>query len=482
MKAPITALLTTALALSLAIPASASSAPSGSEARFSVPGPARGTCVDAPLKITFPAPPTLGSSGAIEVRRADGTLADRVEAAAAKADKKNIGAAVSDTGLPHEFSYESIMIKGNTASVYLHRQLEYGQEYHVTVDPEVFAGFGGVREAGRWSFKTRKRGVQRRHLTVSGAGTGDFCTVQGAIDAVPTGNRSPVTIDVRPGVYTEIVYVREDRPHLTVRGAGAGRTVIQYANNDLRNGDKALSNGGPADVCPRRVLETSDLHNCWRAMFGVDAADFRLQNLTLHNTTPDGGSQAEAFRGNNERIALERVDLRSHQDTLRLQGKGFVTGSRISGDTDFVWGTGTVFIQDSVLESTDAGYISQSRNDATRPGAVFVRTKLTRAPGVPDGSVVLSRSAVWRFTHSQAVFIDTEMDDHIAPVGWAIDPNDCAQAQTLSFWEYGSTDLTTGRAVDTRQRLPCSRQLTSAEAEKWSDPSFVLGGWNPRSR
>ncbi|WP_345559612.1 pectinesterase family protein [Nonomuraea rosea] len=479
MKATLTAVLTTmftALALCPAAPATASD----SGARFSVPGRAGGTCVDAPLTITFPAPPVLGSSGAIEVRRADGTLADRIEAATAKTDRKNVGAAISDTGLPHDFSYESIMIDGSAARVYLHRQLEYGQEYYVTADPGVFAGFEGVQDPRAWRFTTAKHAPRARHLTVSAAGTGDFCTVQGAIDAVPTGNSRPVTIDVRPGVYTEIVYVREDRPHLTVRGAGAKRTVIQYPNNDLRNGDKALSNGGPADVCPRRVLETSDLHNCWRASFGVDAADFRMSDLTVHNTTPDGGSQAEAFRGNNDRITLERLNIISNQDTLRLQGKGFVTDSRISGDTDFVWGTGTVFIQDSVLESTDSGYISQSRNDATRPGTVFVRTKLTRAAGVPDGSVMLSRSAVWRFTHSQAVFIDTAMDTHISPAGWQIDPNDCAQAQSASFWEYRSTDLT-GRAIDTSQRLACSRQLTAAEAAQWSEPSFVLGGWDPQS-
>ncbi|QFY07468.1 hypothetical protein GBF35_12935 [Nonomuraea phyllanthi] len=474
MKATLTTLMA---AVALALPTTAAQAATGDEPTFSVPGRGGATCVDAPLTIKFPTPPTLGSSGAIEVRRADGTLADRIEAATARTDRKNIGSAISDTGLPHDFSYESIMIDGDTASVYLHRQLEYGQEYVVTVDPGVFTGFDG--ESDGWRFRTTKhRAGKGRHLMVAADGTGDFCTVQGAVDAVPTGNTRPVIIDVRPGIYTEIVYVREDRPHLTVRGAGPGRTVIRYPNNDLRNGDKALSDGGPADVCPRRVLETSDLHNCWRASFGVDAADFRLRDLTVHNTTPDGGSQAEAFRGNNDRIALEHVDLRSNQDTLRLQGKGFVTDSHISGDTDFVWGTGTVFIQDSVLESTDGGYISQSRNDATRPGTVFVRTRLTRAPGVPDGSVLLSRSAVWRFTHSQTVFIDTAMDGHIAPVGWGIDPNDCAQAPNLSFWEYGSTDLN-GDPIDTSSRLPCSRQLSAAEAAQWSDPSFVLGGWDP---
>ncbi|MCF6470560.1 hypothetical protein FAF44_19470 [Nonomuraea sp. MG754425] len=463
----------TALLLGTAPAATAQAGP-----RLSVPGQAGGTCVDTPLKITFPEPVSLGSTGAIEIRRADGTLADRIEAAEARTDRKNIGSAVSDTGLPHEFSYESIMVDGDTATVHPHRRLDYGQKYSVTVEPGVFPGW----DAASWQFTTRKQPPRDpRRLTVSASGTGDFCTVQGAIDAVPIGNRRPVTIDVKSGVYTEIVYVREDRPHLTIKGAGAGRTVIRYPNNDLRNGDKALANGGPADVCPRRVLETSDLHNCWRQTFGVDASDFRLSDLTVHNTTPDGGSQAEAFRGNNDRITLERVNLVSFQDTLRLQGKGFITDSRISGDTDFVWGTGTVFVQDSVLESTDSGYISQSRSDATRPGYVFVRTRLTRAAGVPDASVVLGRSAVWRFTHSQAVFIDTRMDAHIAPVGWQIDPNDCAQAQSASMWEYRSTDLD-GRPIDTSQRLACSRQLTADEAAQWSDPSFVLGGWDPEAR
>jgi hypothetical protein len=157
VKATITALIATALALS---PTTTATASPGSDVRFSVPGQARGTCVDAPLKITFPAPPTLGSSGAIEVRRADGTLVDRVEAAAAKADKKNIGAALSDGGLPHDFSYESIMIDGNTAGVYLHRQLEYGQEYYVTVEPGVFTGSTECGSLERGSSKPGSEGLR----------------------------------------------------------------------------------------------------------------------------------------------------------------------------------------------------------------------------------------------------------------------------------------------------------------------------------
>ncbi|WP_188189939.1 Ig-like domain-containing protein [Nonomuraea sp. SYSU D8015] len=153
MRATLTVLVAAAaLALCPAATAAAGTVP-----RFSVPGRAGGICVDASLKISFPAPPALGSTGAIEVHRADGTLFDRIEAATAKTDRKNIGATVSDTGLPHDFSYESITIDGRTALVHLHRQLEYGQTYYVTVDPGVFAGFDGVQDPRSWRFATRKR-------------------------------------------------------------------------------------------------------------------------------------------------------------------------------------------------------------------------------------------------------------------------------------------------------------------------------------
>lgn len=444
------------------------------------PSPSRAAvCADTPLRLTFAQPPVLGTSGAITVHRADGTVADRIDLADPSDALKNIGGALSDSGLPHEFHYSPVLVTGDTATITPHHELDPGQTYYVTVDPGVFAGFPGITDPDTWRFRTRpapRPGTG--HFVVAQDGSGDFCTVQGAIDAVPAGNTRPVRIDVRPGTYTEIDYIRPDKPHITITGAGADRTVIQYANNDQLNGDSAIGTGGPADVCPRRVLAVPDVHNCWRALFGVDADDVTISDLTLHNTTPYGGSQAEAFRGNGQHITLDRVVLTSFQDTLRLQGAGFVTDSMISGDVDFVWGTGTAFIQDSTVESQHAGYVTQIRNDATHNGDVFLRDRLTRAAGVADGTVYLGRIQTDRFPYSQAVYLDTAMDTHIEPVGWQITPNDCAAAPDLADWEYRSTTLT-GDPVDTSGRLPCSRQLTDATAALWSDPGFVLGGWVP---
>jgi pectin methylesterase-like acyl-CoA thioesterase len=440
----------------------------------------RAVCVDTPLRLVFDEPPSLGTSGAIDVHRADGSIADSIDLADPASYQRTVGDAVSDTGVLHEFAYYPVIVTGDTAAIYLHHELDYGQTYYVTIDPGVFTGFAGIQDPEAWHFTTRLvPPLGPGPLTVSAAGGGDFCTVQGAIDFVPEGNTKQVVIDVLPGVYTEMVYVRPDRPHITVRGAGRDRTVIQYANNDRLNGDAHLLNSPPdANVCLRRVLPTLDLHNCWRAMFGVDAPDFTIADVTLHNTTPFGGSQAEAFRGNNERIALDRVNLESFQDTLRLQGKGFVTDSYIEGDVDFIWGTGAIFVQNSEIKALHAGYYTQIRNDSATNGAVFVNDRLTRATDLADGTVYLSRIETNRFPDSQVAFIDTTMDAHVRPVGWQITPNDCSLAPRLRFWEYHSVDLT-GTPVDVTQRLACSRQLGDAEAAQWRDPGYVLGGWAP---
>ncbi len=435
------------------------------------------TCVDPPLTITFAEPPALGTSGTIVVHHTDGTAADVIDLADPSSDLLTLPGAVDTTGAPHQFAYHPVIIDGDTASIHLHHELGYGQTYYVTIDPGVFTGvpgFDGITSPTAWRFTTRPAGppADSRLITVDWAGHGAFCTVEGAITAVPDNNRTPITIAVAPGTYTELDWIPVDKPHITVIGAGQGATIIQYANNDKLNGTPSGS------VCPRQLIPGHDDYNCWRADFSVEADDTTVRDLTIRNTTPYGGSQAEAFRGNADRIVLDQVTLLSYQDTLRLQGRGYVTHSVIRGDVDFTWGFGAVLIVDSELESLHAGYITQVRNDATHPGYVFLRDRLTAAQGVADATVYLGRIDPTVYPYSQAVFIDTEMGPQIAAAGWQLNNATCGQGSHLQFWEYGSTDLA-GKPVDTSHRLSCSEQLTANQASTWSDPRTVLSGWNP---
>ena len=434
-------------------------------------------CVDTPLTITFPSAPALGTTGSITVHNADGSVADTINLADPASFTETVGGATDEAGNLHFFNYFPVIIAGDTATVYLHHELAYGRTYYVTADPTVFtgAGFTGITDPHTWRFTTthRRPRPDARIIGVDSRGRGDFCTVQGAINAVPSDNTVPRLIKVADGTYTELDWVAPGKPHITVQGQSRDGTTIEYANNNTLNA------ANTTDICARQAIPVHDNFNCWRSNFSVEANDFTLEDLTLLNTTPFGGSQAEAFRGNADRITLNRVNLLSFQDTIRIQGLGYVTNSYIQGDVDFTWGVGTVFWTHDELKSMHAGYVTQIRNPAGQNGYVFFDDTLTRAPGVADGSVYLGRIDPTVYPYSQAVYIDTKMDSHINPAGWLLNNADCSTGGAhLQFWEYGSMNLQ-GQPVDTSQRLACSRQLTAAEAAQWSDPAFVLGGWVP---
>jgi pectin methylesterase-like acyl-CoA thioesterase len=459
--------------LATATAATASPAPAAGVVTGTVSGN-RAACTDTSLTITFPSAPTLGTSGSLTVHNADGSVADTINLADPASFTETVGGATDAVGNLHYFRYYPVLVTGDTATIYLHHQLAYGRTYYVTADPGVFTGFAGISSADQWRFTTKRRGPHpgARVITVSADGHGDFCTVQGAIDFVPAGNTRPLQIKVAKGTYNELDWVAPDKPHITVEGASRTGTVIQYANNNTLN--SALT----TDICARQAIPVHDNYNCWRSNFSDEANDFTLRNLTLRNTTPYLGSQAEAFRGNADRVTLERVDLYSYQDTIRIQGLAYVADSYIAGDVDFTWGTGTVFWYHDTLESQHAGYVSQVRNPAGQNGYVFYDDTLTVAPGVADGSVYLARIDPTVYPYSEVVYIDTKMGSQLSPAGWQLNNADCSAGTHLQFWEYDSTTLT-GQPVDTSQRLACSQQLTAAQAAQWSDPAFVLGGWVP---
>ena len=425
--------------------------------------PARhGVSIDTPLYITFNRQPVLGTSGTIRVYRSDDTLVDTIDLANPDSFKRPIGGATAG-GHPYLFNYYPVIITGNTAAIYLHQSLDYDQTYHVLMDPGVFRDSGGhpfrgIEHPHRWRFTTKASGPPpgTTRLTVDANGGGDFSTVQGAIDFVPENNTQRVVIRVRRAAYTEIVYVNSRKPFITVEGQDRNGTVIQYANNNNFNG------------------------GLFRAMFGVDASDFVLQNITLRNTTPYRGSQAEAFRGYGMRTLLNRVNLSSFQDTLLLQNGGFVTNSYIEGDVDFMWGSGPVFFENCELQALHAGYYAQIRNPQAVHGNVYLNCVLTRAPDLADDTAYLGRIDPSVFPYSEVVYINSAMDAHIKPEGWLLNNADCSQAAFIHFAEYHSSDLG-GNPLDVSQRLSCSSQLTYDEAVQFSDPAFVLNGWVPNT-
>ena len=125
-------------------------------------------------------------------------------------------------GFSDAFHFYPIITKGRKATIYLHNNmLDYGKEYYVTIDKGVIDGFAGIKGKDNWrftvkneeqraqpSFTPQSSYVAERTIVVAADGTGDFCTLQGALDHVPDFAKSEQerwTILVKNGEYEEIV-------------------------------------------------------------------------------------------------------------------------------------------------------------------------------------------------------------------------------------------------------------------------------------
>ena len=444
---------------------------------------------DTPLRLTFSTAPALGEAGQFRIHdAATQSIVATIEVAAVVATK-TIG------GLDH-YNYYTLLITDREVTLCPPPgALTYGHRYYVTADAGVLKNatelFSALESPTAWSFTTKSSPLAAgaTRLSVTADGSGDFCTVQAALDYIPGGNTSPVTLFVHKGTYREIIFFT-DKHGVTILGEDRQETIIAYPNNAKFNGSGGNPFAGrtpnPSGEAPKRG---GSIYR--RGMFLAHRVnDFTLANLTLHNTTPQGGTQAEALIVNGTTIAhtiIKDVDFYSFQDTIQINGQAYLSNCLIEGDVDFMWGTGPSFFENCTARSLRSGaYFTQIRNPATNHGFVYLRCRFEGAPSVLDN--YLSRIEPHRFPHSEVVLVDCVLGPVAGAVGWQLQP---APAGTppglttdLQFWEHNSR-TPTGEFADVSQRHPASRQLKSPSDDAliadYRNPTFVLGGnWLPR--
>jgi pectin methylesterase-like acyl-CoA thioesterase len=406
-----------------------------------------GLCPDPALRIRFAKPPTLGSAGKIQVFEKGGSLVVTVDMAASTLSDTLGGTTVK--------LMRPVFVEGNEAVVRLKsKALSYGKSYYVTIDAGVFKPASGTfsisGETG-WTFSTRAAPGTVSSVRVALDGSGDFCSVQGALDAVPSNNPTAAVVTLAPGIYHEVIHLR-GKSNVTLRGLDRKRTVIEGTNNENLNPGTAT-----------------------RALVGFDGTNGLLvENLTIHNLTPQGGKQAEALRLQGcDKCIVRHADILSLQDTILWSGRIYATDLYVEGNVDYVWGTGAVYFKESEFRTVGrTGVLVQARNTANAYGYVFVGCKLTADGASPNNILARIDSSVYPASH--VAFIDCEMNS-VAQAGWTVTGGGTS---ALRFWEYGSVDGA-GRPVSTNGRLGGSSQISSAQAAMMRDPSVVLNGWTP---
>ena len=424
--------------------------PPGVTALF--PGPnATSVCKDAQLRLTFAAPPSLGNAGTIQVLSEGGSVVASVNMATMSVSD-SIGGQTFTLGRP-------AYVDGNTAVIYLPTQkLAYGQTYSVTVPQGAIVPSGGgafsITGANTWRFSTAAAAPSSlSNVGVALDGSAPFCSVQGAIDALPSNNTQATTITVAAGRYHEVVYWKS-KSNITLHGASRKDTIVLGTNNNNLNPSTKT-----------------------RALVGADSSQgLVFENLTIQNLTPQGGSQAEALRLEGcTHCTIRDADILSLQDTLLWSGTLYAKNCYIAGNVDFVWGKGAVYFDQCEIKTVGrSGYVVQARNETSGYGYVFVDSKITSDAGI-TGSV-LARIDVSEYPGSHVAYVNCKIGSHISKAGWTITGG--SPSSSLRFWEYQNTDLD-GKALDVSGRVAGSTHISASQAATMRDPSAVLGGWQP---
>lgn len=357
------------------------------------------------------------------------------------------------------YHFYPVIMHGNGATICPHaKRLDYGKTYYVQIDPGVLTledgSFSGIAGKTGWTFSTKKSppAADSKRLVVSADGTGDFNTVQGALDSIADNSLDPVTIYIKNGVYDEIVYFR-NKLNITFLGEDRDKVVIGYANNGIFN--------------PRR-----------RGIFTVAGADsINIVNLTL-KSIGEAPAQNEGLSVRGRQIIVNDVTIDASGDVVQAHGTIYFADCRITGYGDNILGTGAVFFNNCDLISTFGPHV-WVRNSAKNHGDVFLNCTF-RMLGTGETTIARTNdNGVGGYPDCEAVLINCALSG-IKPVGWGLGGG---RTTNIHYWEYNSTNLSDGKPLDVSKRDPISRQLDKEkDAElvaNYSNPTYVLGGWTP---
>ena len=361
--------------------------------------------------------------------------------------------------------------------------LAYGQTYTFTMP----AGYvqdrsGNQGEAVSLTFTVMERQQPQARLydaVVAQDGTGDYQTVQAAIDAAPAGRAKPWLIFIKNGQYNEHVNIPANKPYLHFIGQQRDKTVI--LDDKLCGGDNAL-------------------HVSVGATVVVNADNIFFENLTLENSyghEKQAGPQALALNTVGDRIALNGVALLSYQDTWittsTQKNRHYIKNSVIEGAVDFIYNGGDVYLDGDTLDINrpSGGYIvAPNHTEETKWGYVFQNNVIRPHEGVNVTDVWLGRP--WHGT-PKTVFINTQTFVNIPAKGWYN-----TMGGLPALWaDYGTVDAN-GNPVSTKERenyyyyvdrdtnekhevFDVKNTLTDEEAAQYTIQNVMSGtdGWQP---
>ena len=301
-------------------------------------------------------------------------------------------------------------------------------------------------------------------ITVAKDNSGDFDSIQKAVDSVSDNNNE--TIFIKKGIYKERIEIRKN--NITLIGEDTDETIITEG------------------FYARMIMPDGSKRGTFRSYtFLVYADNFSASNITFENSAGFGDNvgQAIAVYAEGDTITIKHCKILGHQDTLctgplplnEKQPGGFtgptIDGERklvhqlyedcfICGEIDFIFGSATAYFKNCTLfalnrnEPINSYYTAPSTYEGQAFGYVFDNCTFTG--NCPPKSVALSRP--WRI-HAKVVLLNCEYSDQIIDEGFT-DWNKPESHETVYYAEYNGH----GDGYKPEKRAAYVHQLDEAQA------------------
>jgi pectinesterase len=295
--------------------------------------------------------------------------------------------------------------------------------------------------------------VDKTEFIIDKGGSGDFTTVQEAINACKAFPAKRITLHIRPGVYKEKIEIFSWTTKIAFIGEDPLTTILTFD-----------------DYSGKGKINTFTSYSV-----KVMGDDFYAENITFANAAGPVG-QAVALHVEADRCVFLNCRFVGNQDTLYTGGassRQYFKDCYIEGTTDFIFGAATALFENCHIQSKKNSYVTAaSTTEGKKFGYVFKGCTLT-ADSLAT-KVYLGRP--WR-NYAKTVFINCELGSHIVKEGWH-NWNKPEAEKTVLYAEYGSK----GAGGSTSTRVAWSKQLTASEVTAYTI-SEILGGvdkWNPQ--
>ncbi len=299
------------------------------------------------------------------------------------------------------------------------------------------------------------------NVTVAKDGSGNYSTVQAAVNAAPDNGTGWYTIYVKNGTYKEVITIGSAKTYLRLLGQSTTGTILTYDNcSDTAGGTSAS------------------------ASVFIKANNFMAQNVTFENSFDYNNStltnkQAVAAEPQADRQIYLNCRFTGFQDTLYCRsGRQYFKSCYVSGVMDYIFGDATAVFDGCEIYSRNrsSGCISAPSTLASSAyGLVFISCTLT-GESLSSDTFWLGRpwhpSSSTSALSSSATYLNCTLPAFVKAEGWTSMSG--VSPATERMKEYKNT----GAGAGVNSTRP---QLSDSEAAGYTVKNILKGSdnWDP---